>query len=158
MPVSLVRRGSSAVSRLAGSAADAPLLVAELLAWRLLLPVLKRTMSIGLLTRLMWSRPGKASADADARVRSVLERGGRALLSANCVERSLVLYRVFSRLGMSPVMLLGTRRSGDERLDGHAWVEIGGRPFGESDASDYAALVMFGTGGAPLSSDGSGAA
>jgi hypothetical protein len=159
VPLTLARRAASAAHRLAECASDAPTLVAELLVWRMALPVLKRTVALATLARLMWTADAcRDDRDELARVRSVIDRGGRILTSENCLERSLVLYRLFARAGASPRLILGTKRDGQAAVAGHAWIEISGVPFGEPNAGEYVRLVGFGHGGLPVAVDGRGPA
>lgn len=150
MQVEIAARSLSAGRRLASCLSDDPRLVVRLLGWRLVLPVLKRTVSVATLARWMWAGPraGVVRAERVAHVRAILERGGRVLSSENCLERSLLLYRLFSEAGVPVSLVMGTRyRAG--RIDGHVWVECDGLPFGEPDAGDYARIVTFGVQGRP---------
>ncbi len=56
----------------------------------------------------------------------------------NCLERSLAGYRLLLRAGASPSVVIGIR-PGASGIDGHVWVVLDGRPFGE----DAAALEGF---------------
>jgi hypothetical protein len=112
-------------------------LVAHLVAWRIALPVLKHVLTVATLARLMWWRP-EAPADNRLRaqhvalVKELMANGGRLLVSTNCLERSLVLYRLLSRADAGPTLVLGLRKNG-RPVAGHAWIEVDGEPLGEPD-------------------------
>jgi hypothetical protein len=128
-------------------------MVIELLLLRAALPLLKRTMPIQRLAALMWASNVRSRDAGDVlTLQSVVERGGRVLVSSNCLERSLVLYRLFSRAGAAPTLMLGARHEGP-RLAGHAWIEMNGQSWGEPDAASYARFVMFGQHGAARPAD-----
>ena len=148
------RRASAAAGRVLACVADDPWLVMRLVAWRASLPLLKRTISVATLARWMWHAPlrGVVRATRMGHVRAILERGGRVLSSTNCLERSLLLYRLFSEAGAPVALVLGTRYIGD-RLDGHVWVECDGEPYGEPDACKYLRVVAFGAEGRQLPAD-----
>jgi hypothetical protein len=68
------------------------------------------------------------------------------LVSTNCLERSLVLYRVLSRAGAQPALILGARRDAPS-VAGHAWIEVDGAPVCEPEREAYAPIVAFGARG-----------
>jgi hypothetical protein len=121
-------------------------LTAELLAWRVGLPLAKRAFTVQAIARIMWARAHPAAVSD---VAGFLGQGGRWLVSRNCLERSLVLYRLLSRAGANPALVLGVR-PGPERVAGHVWIEIGGRPVAETEALSYDRVIVLGTGGRPV--------
>jgi hypothetical protein len=140
----------SAIARVSSTFRNDPRLAFELAAWRLALPVLTRVVSLPRLARWMWCRP-LSLTDADRRQRltaisRVAGGGGRVLLSVNCVQRSLVLYRLLSRAAAAPKLVLGVR-GGGAGIAGHAWVELDGEPVGDDGAHTYQRLVTIGAGG-----------
>ena len=150
-----MRRLQSAARRIASCLATSPRLCAVLLFWRTLLPVLKYIVPVRVLARFMWSPPTESasgeSADADARLRSLLfiwQHGGRLFVSANCLERSLVLYRLLSKNGSNPRLILGVNRR-DAGIAGHAWIEKDGRAFLDDMVQSYERLAIFGVNGRP---------
>lgn len=127
------------------SPADA-LLVLRLLAWRLALAVLKRTVPIATLVRLMATPGGGPTRDTRRIVELVdwLYAPRRERELGNCLDRSLVLYRFLSRNEPGTRLVLGMRR-GSSELEGHAWVIAGDRAFGETPASGggFVTLATF---------------
>lgn len=122
------------------------LLVGRLLAWRLTLPVLKRTVPIATLVRLMASPAGRSTRDTGRIVEFVdlIFTPRRNEDPGNCLDRSLVLYRFLSRNEPGTHLVLGMRR-GSSELEGHAWVIAGDRAFGHTPASGggFEALATF---------------
>jgi len=126
---------------------DFPLVV-QLAAWRICLPVLKRAFSLATLAEWMWSQPATTLAIGGrqrriALVTHVMASAGRLFVSPNCLERSLVLYRLLSRAGADPTLVLGAEREGST-VSGHAWVELDGQRLGEAIGDKYTVVVRFG--------------
>ena len=68
----------------------------------------------------------------------------------SCVGQSLTTFALLRRQGESPCFISGvvSRGGGDAttRLDGHAWVELDGRPLGETDRAaptTYAEIFRY---------------
>jgi hypothetical protein len=122
------------------------LLVVRLLGWRLALAVLKRTVPIDTLVRLMATPDGRSTRDTRRIVELVdwLYGPRRDRELGNCLDRSLVLYRFLSPNDPGTRLVLGMRR-GSSELEGHAWVIAGGRAFGETTASGdgFVTLATF---------------
>jgi hypothetical protein len=120
--------------------------VIRLLGWRVALAVLKRTVPIATLVRLMATPGGRSTQDTRRIVELVdwlyAPRRDRDL--GNCLDRSLVLYRFLSRNEPGTRLVLGMRR-GSSALEGHAWVIAGDRAFGEIPASggEFMTLATF---------------
>jgi hypothetical protein len=122
------------------------LLVVRLLGWRLALAVLKRTVPIATLVRLMATPGGNSSRDTRRIVELVdwLYAPRRKPDLGNCLDRSLVLYRYLSRNESGTRLVLGMRR-GSSELEGHAWVIAGDRAFGVAPAGGggFVTLATF---------------
>lgn len=127
--------------------------VARLLPSYLLFAVLKHVWPLAKLTRRAW-REGSAAGrdpvverrligDVD-RIRSRLGRG------RDCLQASLLLYRELSRLGASPTLEVGFRRT-TAGTEGHAWVVLDGTPLLEAHAGEtFVTTMRFGRFGALL--------
>jgi len=48
-----------------------------------------------------------------------------------CLKRSLVLYHFLNKYGLNVVMNFGVKKNND-RLDGHGWLTLDGKPFLEN--------------------------
>ena len=146
MPVRLSR----AVPRLARCAAADPRLFARALGWRLALPVLKRAVPVRTLGRWMDRSRSAPTTPSDAQriasVERLLRDGGRLVISGNCYERSLLLYRFLSEARTGASLVFGMRRDGGA-LAGHAWIEMGGRVLADTTAAAYEPVVRLGPSG-----------
>lgn len=144
----LYQRAHDCASRLAECLATDSLLVAQLVIWRLSLPLLKHLIKLSTLAELMSSSPA-APLDESRRLQRVervtrfAARGGRLLVSRNCLERSLLLYRLLSQADARPVLVLGARKDSPS-VAGHAWVELDGVPLFEPDRDAYVPILTFG--------------
>lgn len=124
---------------------------------RLVLPfaafsLLRRVVALETLVRLAWQPPRQPrDASADALLARRIARlsewcGGKD----DCLPRSLVLYRELSKRGADPALVIGFRAA--DRLLGHAWVTVDGRPVNEAEdvRSTMTPVCAFGPGGRRL--------
>lgn len=113
---------------------------------------LKHVVPLKRLARWAWRRPraGRRDRDAERLLAARVLRASRLAGASDrdCLQRSLLLYHVFSRAGAEPKLLVGFRRV-DGQTIGHAWVAVDGRSVIEGDAewSEYAAIQVFGAHG-----------
>ncbi len=121
--------------------------------WALTLPLLKRVLPLRRLVRLLAAAPAPARRDpvAEAQIVRIVRRlyhPARLSPAGNCLERSLILYRYLAAAGAAPHLVIGLAPPGGP-FRGHAWVEVAGRPVGETaaDLAPYQPLVVFGLGG-----------
>jgi len=119
-------------------------LAARALGWLCALPVLKRTLALERLVRLMWLAPGGNARDSgqERRTIRIVARLSRTS-GGNCLERSLVLYRYLARANADPHLVVGMVRP-DEYL-GHVWVTVDGQPLLETPETldGYTEVVTF---------------
>ena len=131
------------LARLLASPRDA-WLAARALGWLCVLPVLKRTLALERLVRLMWLAPSGSARDRghDRRTIRIVARLSRTS-GGNCLERSLVLYRYLARANADPRLVVGMARP-DEYL-GHVWVTVDGQPLLETPETlgGYTEVVTF---------------
>lgn len=64
-------------------------------------------------------------------------------LDSRCLMRSLVLLRVLARRGVSGALVIAVRPEERDRLDAHAWVEVGGQPLLAPAGADHGRLVTL---------------
>ena len=130
-----------------------------MLAWRLVLPALKRIVSIDTLARAMTRGRGPLpEEDSVVRLASWIY-GSRPLTGGdNCLERSLLLYRYLSQTNPETRLVVGFR-NGERAVEGHAWVAVGERSMGADtdERGEYAPLIAFGPEGRILEGTRDGA-
>jgi hypothetical protein len=119
------------------------LLLARLWFWAALVRSLKHVMPIVVLVRVVHARPaaGGSQSGLAGRLDVLFRRAGRfpRRPPSNCLERSLGAYRLLCRTGAQPELVIGMKRAPGDRLEGHTWVVVDGRPLGE----DTGALAGF---------------
>jgi hypothetical protein len=115
----------------------------------------KRLLPLRLLVRWAW-RPPILSVRNRAAEQEAVSRVLQAnrLIGApdrDCLQRSLLLYRVLSTAGADPELHVGFRRDGP-LMAGHAWVVCDGRVVAEPAAgtSSLVPALRFGRAGAIL--------
>jgi len=114
-----------------------------LTALRLLLP------HVQIQTLLRWLALSRIPPVADPDRLETVRRYTEALLwripfpsPGKCLPRSLTLYYFAARYGFPVQVHCGVRRMG-ERLQGHAWLSLYGRPFLEEDNPGHSYAVIF---------------
>jgi hypothetical protein len=113
--------------------------------WRLTLPILKHVVPLGTLARFICARRATRSPAGLDAVLFLLRHGGRLAISANCLERSLLLYRFLTEAGASPQLVLGATADAPG-IAGHAWIEVDGEPLADATTSRYQRVVVFSAG------------
>lgn len=153
------RRVYNACRGLVACAQTDPRLLLRILGWRVALPILKRAVPVRTLAGWMSAAglpsPGVSPDTRLARVdalRQMLTRGGRVVMSGNCLERSLVLYRFLGEVGAEPKLVMGVNKAGGA-VGGHAWIELDGEPIEDTPEVRFAPVLVFGAGGEPQRAD-----
>lgn len=65
------------------------------------------------------------------------------VFTPTCWKRAPVLHRYLALRGIPTRVLFGVRREGSDVLNGHAWLEAGGRPILEKTPPDYKVTYSF---------------
>jgi hypothetical protein len=124
------------------------LLVVRLLPGYVLFGLLKHLVPLRALVRWAWCPPhGPRDLDAERRLAARVCRLSRltGLLDRDCLQRSLLLYRMLSRAGANPTLVVGFRRM-NGRTFGHAWVIVDGYPVIEPEINLLRFSPMLGFG------------
>ena len=86
-------------------------------------------------------RPADRSMAKDASeiARMVQAASRYGVMRPTCLEKSLALWWFLGRRGIASSLRIGTRKNGN-RLEAHAWIELGGRALNETGGPipDYA--------------------
>src|SRR5205814_9434012 len=77
-------------------------------------------------------RRSRSSAFPPARIARLA-----GLVTRSCWKRAAVMHRYLLLAGVENRVVFGVRRAGESALDGHAWIEVDGQPFGEAAPPDY---------------------
>ena len=64
------------------------------------------------------------------------------LLPNTCLYRSLSRYAVLRRAGRPAVFVMAVRRAQGGNIEGHAWIEVDGRPFREPKLAEGYAVTL----------------
>jgi Transglutaminase-like superfamily len=131
------------------------LAIARLFPVYALIGVLKHIFPLTSLVRWAW-RPATGPRDPaiEGRISSRVLRLSQllGLPDRDCLQRSVLLYRVLSRAGAEPMLVVGLKRL-NGRIVGHAWVTVDGRPIFESEADllQFTPTLRLGRRGAVVS-------
>ena len=124
--------------------------LARLLALYAVYGLMKRVVPVHTLARQAWRPPRAHSAAPAAAVTAPVVRLAQIVGTdrGDCVQLALVGYRELSRAGLDPVLLVGLASDG-KAVNGHAWVEVEGRPVIEpaSSIERFVPTIGFGTEG-----------
>lgn len=128
-------------------------LAVRIATWALFIPLLKSTMPLPRLVRLMYKRGGGGArrVEREERIARFVDWVHRPFVRADegCLQRSLLAYRFLSEANAEPRLHVGVQqRSGT--VHGHAWISVDGHPVGESavSLSAFAPVATFGRAGA----------
>ena len=88
------------------------------------------------------SGAGRAGPDEAASIERVAfaipRAAARVPWKATCLVQALAAKRWLDRMGVASQLKLGARKSGEQALDAHAWLEAGGRVVVGGEIADYA--------------------
>jgi len=126
-------------------------IMARLLILYIVLALLKHLVPLPWLVRQVWCPPvGPRDCEAEWRLTSIVLRLSRltGLPDRDCLQRSLLLYRVLSHVGAEPILVVGFQRT-NGRLRGHAWVTVDSRSVVEPEAElvGFSPALRFGSRG-----------
>jgi hypothetical protein len=118
--------------------------------WAPLLPVLKRTVPLPRLVRMLSRSPSSPDRQPErerriARIGRLLYRSRTVRVRYNCLERSLVLYRFLGRAGANPELVVGVRKDEADAVRGHVWVLLDEAPLYETaeELSKFVPILRF---------------
>ena len=130
------------------------LALGRLLPVYVLLGFVKHVVPLRRLVQLAWCPPaGPRDFDAERRLAAAVVRLSQLarMPDRDCLQRSLLLYRVLSRAAADPTLIVGFQRV-NGRIRGHAWVVVNGCTLVEckADLVGFSPILEFGTHGALL--------
>jgi hypothetical protein len=121
----------------------------------LLLGILKHLVPLRSLAKWTWCEAaGPRDRLAERRLAANVLRLSKLLRIADrdCLQRSLLLYRLLSAVGADPELVVGFREQ-DAKIIGHAWVLVDDVSIvePESDLARFSPVLRFGARGALVS-------
>src|SRR5262245_1185686 len=130
------------------------LIIGRLLPAYVLLGLLKHLVPVKWLVRWAWCSPaGPRDREAERRLTACIIRLSQLIgrRDRDCLQRSLLLYRVLSGAGADPTLVMGFGRT-DDRILGHAWVVVDGQAViePEADLRRFSVTLQFGSEGTLL--------
>src|SRR5262249_43411534 len=141
---------SSSVNKQASNRLGRGLVAVRLLAVYVLLGLFKHLVPLRWLARWAWCPPvGPRDRAAERGLAAIVLRLSQltGLPDRDCLQRSLLLYRVLSRAGAAPVLIIGFGRI-DGTIRGHAWVMVDNQPVvQEAELPQFSPAFGFGVGG-----------
>jgi hypothetical protein len=152
-PEQILKKGVVGVTKAARFALREPLsalLLARMALWVAALSTMVKLMplprAMQLLTPLRRRRrlcDAEAVPERLARLLDTLLALDAFVFTPTCWKRAPVLYRYLALHGIESHIVFGVRREGRGLLDGHAWLESGGRPLLEKVAPAYTVTYKF---------------
>jgi hypothetical protein len=78
------------------------------------------------------------------RIAWAVDVAARSLRTAGpCLPSALAAHAILRRQGAPARLVLGVAKAGDANIDGHAWVECGGRTVLGGDVSEFVPLAVI---------------
>jgi len=122
------------------------LVLGRLFPMYLLLGLVKHLVPLRSLVQWAWCPPADPRDSAgQQRLVAVVARLSQLVgMDRDCLQRSLLLYRVLSRAGADPTLVVGVQRV-NSRIRGHAWVVVNGCALLESEADlvQFSPILLF---------------
>jgi transglutaminase superfamily protein len=124
-------------------------LVVRLAAWVAALSALVKFLPLPKVLALVSTKPrgpvrsGRLSSERVAQLLDALLALDVLCFTPTCWKRAPVLHRYLALGGRETRIVFGMRKGGGTLLDGHAWLEDGGRPLFEATPPDYTVTYSF---------------
>jgi hypothetical protein len=141
------------LSRAARKAVHGPaeaFLLLRMAGWVLLLSIAVKIFSLPRALRLVSTKTRLPTQPPEGRIQQRLADAIDLLLKTEllilrpiCWKRAAVLHRYLALNGVATRILFGVRREPDGRVNGHAWLEAGGKPILETTTPVYVVTYAF---------------
>lgn len=127
-------------------------LLIRMASWVGMLTVLIRILPLPRMLKLMQPRrrvtPCPNIGDAEtqdglAQLLDMLLRTEFLCFTPTCWKRAPILQRYLALRNIESQVVFGVRREEDNRLKGHAWLEVNGEPLLEKESPDYIKIFTF---------------
>lgn len=124
-------------------------LILRMAVWVTILSLLVRFQSLPRALRIVSVAP-RDSQNSSVETERKLARAIDLLLGTDllifkpiCWKRAAILHRYFALQGIATRIVFGMRKAADGAIDGHAWLEIAGRPILENTMPTYKVTYAF---------------
>jgi len=141
------------LSRAARKAVHGPaeaFLLLRMAGWVLLLSIAVKVFSLPRALRLVSTKARLPTQPPEGRIQQGLADAIDLLLKTEllilrpiCWKRAAVLHRYLALNGVATRILFGVRRDPDGSVNGHAWLEAGGKPILETTTPVYVVTYAF---------------
>jgi len=125
-------------------------LIIRMAAWVSILSLLVKIQPLPRALELVSARHPRDSQDPSIETERRLARAIDLLLGANllifkpiCWKRAAILHRYLALHGIASRIVFGIRKGAEGSVDGHAWLEIAGKPILETTAPNYKVTYAF---------------
>jgi transglutaminase superfamily protein len=142
----LVIRGSSKLVRNPGEST----LILRMAAWVSILSLLVKFQPLPRALQMVSVRVQGDCQDQSIETERKLARAIDLLLGTDllifkpsCWKRAAILHRYLALHGIATRIVFGMRKAADGEVDGHAWLEIGGKPILETAVPSYKVTYAF---------------
>lgn len=125
-------------------------LMLRMAAWVSLLSMLVKLQPLPRALRIVAAGTQRASNRQRMKTEKTVARALDLLLGANlfvfrpiCWKRAAILHRYLALNGINTQIVFGVRTAPDGAVEGHAWLEAGGKPILEARAPNYKVAYTF---------------
>jgi Transglutaminase-like superfamily len=125
-------------------------LILRMAAWVSILSLLVKFQPLPRALQMISVTPSQDSRDSSIDTERKLARAIDLLLGTNllifkpiCWKRAAILHRYLALHGTATRIVFGIRKTADGGVDGHAWLEIAGKPVMETTVPDYKVTYAF---------------
>ncbi|MCM3905250.1 MAG: lasso peptide biosynthesis B2 protein [Pyrinomonadaceae bacterium] len=125
-------------------------LILRMAAWVSILSLLVKIQPLPRALQIVSVRPPRDSQNPSVETERRLARAIDLLLGTNllifkpiCWKRAAILHRYLALHGIASRIVFGIRKGAEGEVDGHAWLEIAGKPILENTAPNYKVTYAF---------------
>ena len=125
-------------------------LILRMAAWVSILSLLVKFQPLPRALQMVSLSAPRDSRDPSMETERKLARAIDLLLGADllvfkpiCWKRAAILHRYFALHGIATRIVFGMRKGADGAVDGHAWLEIAGKPILETKVPNYKVTYAF---------------
>ena len=141
-----VRRALRKLASLTLREPSSVFLLARMAAWTVVISLAARVLPLPKALGIVAPRRRHARSRSPAKIvelADLLFRANVAAFTPTCWKRAAVLHRYLLLAGIENRVVFGVRRAGESALDGHAWIEVDGKPFSEPAPPKYQVTFAY---------------